>query len=111
MPNIISDVIDKSRQVIGITKIGMKIDKEEKNIEQLYANLGRVFYQVHKEVAPEVMYEDLFRTISGAKKQLEHLKSEVDTVRGGGRCVSCGAVINETDSFCSMCGISVSHES
>ena len=106
MPKIISDVIDKSRQVVDLTKIGVKIDKEEKNIEQLYANLGRVFYQVNKE-APEVMYEDLFRTIAGAKKQLAYLKQEVDTVRGLKRCVSCGSELQATDLFCSVCGQSV----
>lgn len=106
MPKIISDVIDKSRQVVDLTKIGVKIDKEEKNIEQLYANLGRVFYQVNKE-APEVMYEDLFRTIAGANKQLAYLKQELDTVRGLKHCVSCNSELEVSDLFCSVCGQSV----
>ena len=103
MPKIISDVIDKSRQVVDLTKISVKIDKEAKNIEQLYANLGRVFYQVSKE-APEVMYEDLFRTIAGAEKQLEYWKQESDTVRGLKRCVSCNGELQVADLFCSVCG-------
>lgn len=103
MPKMISHVIDKSRQVVDLTKMSVKIDKEEKNIEQLYANLGRVFYQVNQE-APEVMYEDLFRTIAGAKKQLEYLKQEIDLVRGLVRCVSCGSELQATDMFCSGCG-------
>ncbi|MCL2560266.1 MAG: hypothetical protein FWE07_07230 [Turicibacter sp.] len=104
MAKIISDVIDKSRQVVDLTKIGLKIDKEEKKLEQLYANLGRVFYQVNKEVAPEVMYEDLFRTITGRTKQLEYLKLEIDTVRGLKRCVACGHGLEATNLFCSTCG-------
>lgn len=106
MPKIINDVFDKSRQVVDLTKIGVKIDKEEKNVEQLYANLGRVFYQVNKE-APEVMYEDLFRTIGGAKKQLAYLKQELDTVRGLKRCVACNSELEATDLFCSVCGHSL----
>jgi len=109
MSKIISDVIGKSRQVVDLTKVGMKIDKEEKSIEKLYANLGRVFYQVNKE-APEVMYEDLFRTIAGAKKQIEYLQQELDTVRGLKRCVSCSGELEVTDSFCSVCGIEVSSD-
>lgn len=103
---MLSEVFDKSRQVVDLTKIGVKIDKEEKNIEQLYANLGRVFYQVNKE-APEVMYEDLFRTIAGAKKQLAYLKQELDTVRGLKHCASCNGQLEATDLFCSVCGSNV----
>ena len=102
--------LDKGRQVIDLTKMGVKIEKEENNIEKLYANLGRVFYKVHKE-APEVMYEDLFRTIAGAEKQLEYLKNEEQIISGKSKCQKCDHEIHQADIFCSLCGASVKQES
>ena len=101
-----SDILDKGRQVIDLSKIGVKIEKEEENIEKLYANLGRVFYKVH-EKAPEVMYEDLFRTISGAEKQLEYLKNEAIILSGKYKCQKCDNDLQPTDLYCSLCGEAV----
>jgi len=105
----LSRFLDKGRQVIDLTKIGVKIEKEEKNIEKLYANLGRVFYKVH-EKAPEVMYEDLFRAIGGAERQLEYLKNEAQIISGRGKCQKCDHELKETDLYCSLCGVSAQRE-
>ena len=99
----ISNFVDKGRQIIDLTKIGVKIEKEELNIEKLYANLGRVFYKVH-EKAPEVMYEDLFRTILGAQKQLEYLKNEALIISGKYKCQKCDHDLQSSDLYCSLCG-------
>jgi len=99
----ISNVIDKGRQVIDLTKMGVKIEKEEQNVEKLYANLGRVFYKIH-EKAPEIMYEDLFRTITGAERQLEYLKNEALIISGKYKCQKCDHDLQPTDLYCSLCG-------
>ena len=102
----LTNILDKGRRVIELTRMGVKIEKEEKNIEKLYANLGRVFYQVH-EKAPEVMYEDLFRTIAGAQKQVEYLKNEAQIISGKIKCQQCNHDLHEEDLYCSLCGTSV----
>jgi len=99
----IGNFIDKGRQVIDLTKMGVKVEKEEQNIEKLYANLGRVFYKVH-EKAPEIMYEDLFRTILGAEKQLEYLKNEALIISGKYKCQKCDHDLLSADLYCSLCG-------
>ena len=70
------NLLTKGRQVVDLTRMGVKIEKAETNIEKLYANLGRVFYKIH-EKSPEIMYDDLFRTIAGSELQLRQLKDEV----------------------------------
>ena len=99
----ISSIVDKGRQVIDLTKMGAKIEKEEENIEKLYANLGRVFYKTHDK-APEVMYEDLFRTISGVERQLKYLKNEALILSGKYKCQKCDNDLKPTDLYCSSCG-------
>lgn len=102
----LSRMLDKGRQVIDLTKMSAKIEKEEQNIEKLYANLGRVFYKVH-EKAPEIMYEDLFRTITGSEKQIEYLKKEAQLISSRGKCQKCDHDLQLTDLYCSLCGAAV----
>jgi len=102
----ISRFLDRGRQVVDLTKMGVKIEKEEENIEKLYANLGRVFFKIH-EVAPEVMYADLFRTIEGAERQLEFLRREVELISGRGKCEKCENELHIDDLYCSACGTAV----
>ena len=102
----LSRFLDRGRQVVDLTKIGVKIEKEAENVEKLYANLGRVFYKVH-EVAPEVMYADLFRTIEGAERQLEFLKRESELISGRGKCQKCEHDLHVNDVYCSLCGTAI----
>ena len=105
----ISRFLDKGRQVVELTRMGVKIEKEEQNIEKLYANLGRVFYKVH-DVAPEVMYEDLFRTIAGAYRQLEYFQQEAKLISNRGKCQTCDHDMHPTDVYCASCGKAVDRE-
>lgn len=69
--------IQKGRQVVDLSKMSNRVDKEEVNLEKLYANLGRVFYKVHGE-SPGIIYDDLFRTIAGSELNLHQLKVEIE---------------------------------
>ena len=99
-------MLDKGRQFIDLTKMGAKIEKEEQNIEKLYANLGRVFYKIHQK-APEIVYEDLFRTITGSEKQIAHLKKEAQLISNRGKCQKCDHDLQLADLYCSLCGVLV----
>lgn len=99
----IGRVLDKGRQVVDLSKINLKIENETANIEKLYANLGRVFYKINP-LAPDVVYEDLFRTINGCEQQLAYLKREAKTISNRGKCGQCGNLMAVKDLFCAMCG-------
>jgi len=101
-----SRFLDKGRQVVDLTKMGVKIEKAEENIEKLYANLGRVFYKIHDK-SPEIMYDDLFRTISGSALQLQQLKDEFELIKGKGKCRDCNIELKNTDCYCANCGTAV----
>ena len=99
-----SDMFNRSKQVVGMTSLGLKMDKEEENLERLYANLGRLFYKVN-EKSPDVVYDDMYRAIVGSMRQVEYYKSEVERVRGVKRCASCEGEIMLDGMFCSYCGL------
>ena len=102
----LSRFLDKGRQVVDLTKMGVKIDKEAENIDKLYANLGRLFYKIHDK-SPEIMYDDLFRTIAGSELQLRQLKDEYELIRSAGKCQSCDIDLKKTDCYCASCGKAV----
>jgi len=97
------DGLEKGKQFIGMSKIGLKLSKEEEQLEKLYANLGRLHYKVSFD-QPEELYADMFRAIAGAESQLKFLQSEMDRVRGFRRCVFCGEETEISGTFCSHCG-------
>lgn len=99
----IARFLDRGRQVVDLTKMGVKIEKEEENIDKLYANLGRVFYKTHDK-SPEVVYDDLFRTIAGSERQLDYLKQEAQLISNRGKCQKCDHEIRQDDVYCSLCG-------
>lgn len=101
-----TNVLDRGRQIIDLTKIGTKIEKETDNIEKLYANLGRVFYKVHDK-APEIMYDDIFRAIDGAERELKHLKKEYQLVSTQNQCQRCEKTLSASDAYCPSCGHAV----
>lgn len=102
----ITQLFQKSQQVVDLAKLGVKIEKEEINLEKLYANLGRVFYKIHQH-APELIYDDLFRTIAGCQLQLNQVKTEYQQIKAHGKCQQCQAELKKSDSYCANCGQAV----
>ena len=101
--------LEKGKQFVGMSKIGLKLSKEEEQLEKLYANLGRLHYKVNFD-EPEELYADMFRAIAGAQTQVKFLQSEIDRVRGFRRCVFCGEETEISGTFCSYCGKEASSE-
>jgi len=103
MSSAFSTSLEKSKQFVGLSKIGFKLSKEEEQLEQLYANLGRLHYKVNGD-QPDEIYADMFRAITGAESQVKFLQSEMNRVRGFRRCVFCGEETEVSGTFCSYCG-------
>jgi len=102
----LSRFLDKGRQVVDLTKMGVKLEKAEENIEKLYTNLGRIFYKIHDQ-SPEIVYDDLFRTIAGSELQLSQLKNEYKLIQSRGKCQNCDIDLKKTDCYCASCGVAI----
>ena len=100
------DVGQKAKDVSGIAKLKMDIRSKEDFVEKQYAELGKAYYEKHKdeesaegeEKTPE---QEHFFLITEA---LERMRAEVFKLQGAVECPKCGAKMPQGAAFCSSCG-------
>lgn len=114
------DTFDRAKNFAEISRLNLKLANEERQLEELYANLGRMFYKLNKN-QPGLLYKDVFRAIEGGvnnvtsiQKNIENIKNQktfqksnlpkeepVETVYK--LCTNCGEVGLATDILCINC--------
>lgn len=76
------DVGQKAKDVSGIAKLKMDIRSKEDFVEKQYAELGKAYYEKHKDEE----------------------SAEVFKLQGAVECPKCGAKMPQGAAFCSSCG-------
>jgi len=97
------DVGQKAKDVSEIAKLKMDIKSKEDFVEKQYAELGKAYYEKHKDDETEETGENGEKTpeqehfflISEALGEIERMRAE---------CPKCGAKMPQGAAFCSNCG-------
>lgn len=97
------NALEKTKQLAEISKINMKLNKEEEQLEKLYANLGRLYYQLNKDQL-EIIYQDIGGAIAGSIETIGYYQKMLHEVKGLKYCESCGKEATEGAVYCSHCG-------
>ena len=90
------DVSQKAKDVSEIAKL--KLD-----IKSNYEELGRSYYEKHKD-EEECEEAEQFFLIREAVEEIERMKAEVLRIQGSAECPKCGAKMPEGAVYCSNCG-------
>lgn len=106
------DVGQKAKDVSEIAKLKMDIKSKEDFVEKQYAELGKAYYEKHKEDETEETGENGEKTpeqehfflISEALGEIERMRAEVLKIQGAAECPKCGAKMPQGAAFCSNCG-------
>ena len=101
------EAIEKTKQFTEISKLTAKLLDEEEQLEKLYANLGRTYYQIN-EKNPEAIYQDIFRAIEGSLENIKYQQKIINELKGLKTCESCHKEVAEEATFCSHCGYQLS---
>ena len=103
---------DKAKELAEITKLNSSISSEQKKIEALYAEIGKIIFESEKG-NPESAVAGQCDAIIAGQNTIEELTEKVNSIKGGGQasagtgkkfCGNCGAEISETMKFCGSCG-------
>ncbi|WP_368490864.1 hypothetical protein [Clostridium sp. BJN0013] len=72
----------KSGELVEITKINMSINKEEDNINKVYAKIGKKFYEANADSMENDEYAKLFKQIKKHQQTINELKKKLKQIGG-----------------------------
>ncbi len=96
------DVSQMAKDLSGTAKLNLDIRAKEDFIQKQYAEIGKMYYDAHKD-DPETPYEQIL-TINEAFAAIAQMKKELLEIKGAKQCPKCGAQMAEDAGFCSSCG-------
>ena len=97
--------ISKSSQdAYAKTKLGVKLSEEEKQLNSLYLDLGKSFYNWTRENDYSESFVQQINQIEQQIASLEELSVERDRIKGLMKCPVCNASISINSTFCIQCG-------
>ena len=93
----------KAKDLAEVTKLQLAQKEQERKLEQLYAQLGKNFYE--KAVPEEgAEFPDLLQSITRTLEEIDSCKQQQLLIKGGVRCAACGTLMEADAMFCPNCG-------
>lgn len=96
-------VAQKGRDLADITKLNIAISDEEKKIDELYKEIGKLFVErIGDSVDGE--FADKVSSIKAAQVKIAECKQQIKNIKGVMVCSKCGAELPADAVFCNACG-------
>ena len=105
LTNVGKDGLNRARDAKDTTKVSMDIKNREIQLQKYYRDLGKEYYQDHKD--DTALAYPLMEQIRNELAAIASLQAEKDRLRGIRRCPNCGEVTNANAKFCPACGTQV----
>ncbi len=97
------DVTKKVKDIAEIGNLNGQISVQEEIIQNLYFEMGKMFYEDNKE-KEDTPYQEKCQQIKEAYGEIDRLKTAIQNLKGIQVCPKCGAELKGDAVFCSMCG-------
>lgn len=98
-------IADKSGRMFEGAKLKMAISDKEEELNEMYANIGRILYTSYKkgdEVDKNIAKE--CKKIDKMVSEIAEIKKEYLVSKDLRECAKCGEVIPLSSAFCEKCG-------
>ena len=96
-------VFQKGKNFADTQKANMDIKEAQRQIDSLYAQIGRGYVDAHPMEA-EAEYGNYLSQIKAAKNHIEELQENIREIKHLSTCPKCGGDISENAEFCPFCG-------
>ncbi len=94
--------LERAKELRDTAIISLEIRDRETSIRKAYRELGRAYFQDHRNDEDPVYDQIVF--IKAAFEEIGELKATKDDIRGIRRCPECGEAILSGAHFCPNCG-------
>ena len=104
-------VIDKTTNIVDITKLNLSKSDAENKINKLYEQIGEIVY---KEYANGIEFDgkigDLCIEIDKFKAQTDEINEQIASLKNTVVCTDCGQYNEKSSEYCSKCGAKLNPE-
>lgn len=97
------NTIQKTKEMADIAKINSLISAEEKKMESIYLEIGKIYADNHAEDCEEI-FKDSIQMIDVCKQNVENYANQIRMIKGVKNCPKCGAEVQNSSIFCGICG-------
>lgn len=95
--------VQKTKDMTDIAKINSAISDEEKNINNVYRQIGKIYVAKYSsDCAPELA--GMVKSVKEAEARVAAYRKQILDIKGVMCCEKCGAEIASNVAFCSFCG-------
>ncbi len=98
--------VKKTKDITDIARINSCISDEEKRIESMYFQIGKLYSVVHANDY-EADFAVMINTIKEAEGAIAEYRNQILEIRKVTRCPKCGAEVPNNTAFCGTCGYSM----
>lgn len=99
-------VARETKNLADIARLNSSISDKEKRIAALYSEIGRAYYERHKNDAAAEEAASISE-INTLFAEIEQNKDEISRIKGVTKCPNCGADVARGSAFCNSCGIAI----
>lgn len=99
------NAVQKTKDMTEIAKYNSAITDEERNIEYLYSEIGKLYVSLYKET-PGAEFAGMVKALKNSEEAIANYKEQIKDIKGIVLCENCGAEVTGT-AFCSSCGTPV----
>jgi predicted RNA-binding Zn-ribbon protein involved in translation (DUF1610 family) len=101
--NVGQNVVKGTKDFSDISKLNTQISDEQRQLGQLFDQLGRLFYEQFGG-SKEAPFREQCDAIEATIRRIEACQAEVSRIRGIKHCPSCGIELPAMTVFCGNCG-------
>ena len=96
------DAVQKTKDIADIQKYNSAISNEEKVINDLYCQLGKIYYETCED--RNNAYASYFQAIDASFVKIDDMTKMVQTLKSVVPCPKCGAEMKREAIYCNICG-------
>lgn len=105
------DVVRSTKDFVEITRLNSLISDENQKIENLYSQIGKLYYGSFLSGSKDYReLDNLCHEIDASNERIAQLNDQILQIKGVKKCSYCGAEIPYGSVFCGSCGKSIAEQ-